>query len=115
MENEERSQIKAHYQKEIESIKGEVARLTNLLEQALSFKNGKETSAQAPVEALSANIPRTSQNLRANSINGKHFVHYAIIQPTQTHIIMDLIIERRSDDRSTGPIDHDKWVVVTER
>jgi hypothetical protein len=79
MENEERSQIKAHYQKEIESIKGEVARLTNLLEQALSFKNGKGTSAQAPMEAPSAHIPRTSHNLRANSVHGKHFVHYAVI------------------------------------
>jgi hypothetical protein len=36
MENKERAQIEARYQKEIESIKGEVARLTNLLEQALS-------------------------------------------------------------------------------
>jgi len=33
MENEERAQFEAHYQNEIESIKGEVARLTNLLEQ----------------------------------------------------------------------------------
>jgi len=31
-----------------------------LLEQALSFKNGKGTSAQAPMEAPSAHIPRTS-------------------------------------------------------
>jgi hypothetical protein len=33
MENEERAQLEAHYKNEIESIKGEVARLTNLLEQ----------------------------------------------------------------------------------
>jgi hypothetical protein len=31
MENKERAQIKAYYQKEIENIKCEVARLTNLL------------------------------------------------------------------------------------
>jgi len=41
MENERRAQLEAHYQNEIESIKGEVTRLTNLLEQVLSSKNGK--------------------------------------------------------------------------
>jgi hypothetical protein len=41
MENEERAQLEAHYQNEIESIKGEVTRLTNLLEQVLSSKNKK--------------------------------------------------------------------------
>jgi len=60
MKNEERAQIKAHYQKEIESIKGEVARLINMLEQALSFKNGKGMFAQPFVEALLAYVPYTS-------------------------------------------------------
>jgi hypothetical protein len=32
MENKERAHIEAHYQKEIESIKVEVAKLINLLE-----------------------------------------------------------------------------------
>jgi hypothetical protein len=41
MENEERAQLEAHYQNDLESIKGEVARLTHLLEQVLSSKNGK--------------------------------------------------------------------------
>jgi hypothetical protein len=41
MKNEERAQLEAHYQNELESIKGEVARLTHLLEQVLSSKNGK--------------------------------------------------------------------------
>ena len=65
MENKERAQIEARYQKEIESIKGEVARLTNLLEQALSYKSGKV--AQPSIEALLARVSHTSQNLRANS------------------------------------------------
>jgi len=42
MKNEERAQLEAHYQNEIESIKGEIARLTDLLEQVLSSKNGKK-------------------------------------------------------------------------
>jgi len=41
MDNEEIAQLEAHYQNEIESIKGEVARLTDLLEQVLSSKNKK--------------------------------------------------------------------------
>jgi len=41
MENEERAQLEAHYQNEIESIKGEVARLTNLLEQCWALKMEK--------------------------------------------------------------------------
>jgi hypothetical protein len=41
MVNEERAQLEAHYQNEIESIKGEVARFTDLFEQVLSSKNGK--------------------------------------------------------------------------
>jgi hypothetical protein len=32
MDNEERAQLEAHYQNEIESIKGEVAKLTDLFE-----------------------------------------------------------------------------------
>jgi len=44
MDNEGKSQLEAHYQKKIESIEDEVTRLTNLLEQVLSFKKGKETS-----------------------------------------------------------------------
>jgi len=41
MENEERAQLEAYYQNELESIKGEVVRLTHLLEQVLSSKNEK--------------------------------------------------------------------------
>jgi len=68
MENKGRAQIEAYYKKEIESIKGEVVRLINLLEQMLSFKNGKGTFAQPPVKALSAHIPYTSHNLRAKLV-----------------------------------------------
>jgi hypothetical protein len=57
MENEEIAQLEVHYQNEVESIKGEVARLTDLLEQVLSVKNGKRTSAQPLMEALSVRVP----------------------------------------------------------
>jgi len=57
MENKERDQIEAHYQKKIESIKGEIARLINLLEQVLHFKNTKGMFAQPPVETLLVCVP----------------------------------------------------------
>ena len=57
MENEEIAQLEVHYQNEVDSIKGEVARLTDLLEQVLSVKNGKRTSAQPHMEALSVRVP----------------------------------------------------------
>jgi hypothetical protein len=63
MKNEERAYLEAHYQNEIESIKGEVARLTDLLEQVLSSKNGKGIFAQPPVKTPSIHVPGTSQNL----------------------------------------------------
>jgi phage host-nuclease inhibitor protein Gam len=53
MENKERAQLEAHYQNEIESIKGEVDRLTDLFEQVLSSKNEKEIFAQPPMKTPS--------------------------------------------------------------
>jgi len=46
MENEERAQLEAQHQKELESLKKDVAMLTSLLEQALRSKLGEETSTQ---------------------------------------------------------------------
>jgi hypothetical protein len=57
MENEEIAQLEVHYQNEVESIKGEVARLMDLIEQVLSVKNGKRTFAQPLMEALSVRVP----------------------------------------------------------
>jgi hypothetical protein len=67
MENEERAHLKSHYQNELEFMKNEVARITNRLEQLLRAKNREGTCAQPPVGAPAAYVPRTSQNLGANS------------------------------------------------
>jgi len=79
-----------------------------LLEQALSFNNGKGMSSQPPMEAPSAHVPHTYQNLRADSVTRQQFIHFASIQPTQAQVTMDLTIERPFDDRFTDPINHDK-------
>jgi len=115
MANEERAEIEAHYQMEIESIRGEVARLTYLLEQVLSFKNGKEISAQPPMKTSSVHVPRTSQNLGANSVNEHHFVLFAPIYQSQAQITVDPTEKGPSDNKSTSPTDYDKWVALKER
>jgi Lon protease-like protein len=43
MKNEERAKLEAQHQKEVDNLKEEVARLTSLLEQALTDKSGKAT------------------------------------------------------------------------
>jgi len=110
MKNEERAQVEAHYQNEIESIKGEVARLTNLLEQVLSSKNGKGIFAQPPVKTPSIHVPGTSQNLGADSTAEQHFVPIAPIPSSQAPITMDLIADRPPDNRSTDFMNYDKIV-----
>ena len=58
MENKER----AHYQAELEAVKGEVSMLTNLLEQLLRTKNGEGTSTQPPIGAPSVHVPLRNQS-----------------------------------------------------
>jgi hypothetical protein len=115
MENEERAQLETHYQNEIESIKGEVARLTNLLEQVLSSKNGKGIFAQPPVKTPSIHVPGTSQNLGADSTTEQHFVFIAHIPSSQAPITVDLIADGPLDNRSTDFMNYDKLSALEER
>lgn len=59
-----------------------------MLEQALSFKNGKGTSAQPPMKTSSIHVPRAFQNLGKDLINGNHFIHLSPIYPSQAQITM---------------------------
>ena len=71
MENEERAHIEALYQRELENMKNDIARLKSLLEQALVSKSEEDTSTQPAVATPSVSMPATlfvftSQNLGAN-------------------------------------------------
>ena len=90
MENEERAHLESHYQTELESVKNEVARLTDLLKQLLRAKNGEGMSAQPPKGALEAHISQASQNHGANSANEQHFMPITLTQPTQAPITVDV-------------------------
>jgi len=115
MENEERAHLESHYQTELESVKNEVSRLTDLLEQLLRAKNGEGTSAQQPEGAPAAHIPQASQNQGANSANEQHFVPVAPIQPTHAPVTVDLTAEGIPDNRSPGLMDQDKLSALEER
>jgi hypothetical protein len=115
MENEERAHLESHYQTELESVKNEVARLTDLLEQLLRAKNGEGTSTQPPEGAPAAHIPQAYQNQGANSANEQHFMPIAPIQPTHSPIIVDLTAERTADNRSPSLMDQDKLYALEER
>jgi hypothetical protein len=67
MENEEKSQLEAQHQKELESLKEEVARLTSLLEQALRSKSGKATLIAHPEVMHVTHFD--PQNLEANGVS----------------------------------------------
>jgi hypothetical protein len=51
MENEKMAQLEAQYQKEIEIMKNDIARLTNLLEQALRSRLGEGPLTQPTIVA----------------------------------------------------------------
>jgi hypothetical protein len=99
----------------LESVKNEVARLTDLLEQLLRAKNGEGTSTQQPEGAPAAHIPQTSQNQGANSANEQHFVPITPIQPTHAPITMDLTTEGIPDNRSPSVMDQNKLFALEER
>ncbi|XP_011015726.1 PREDICTED: uncharacterized protein LOC105119299, partial [Populus euphratica] len=112
MENEERAHLESHYQTELESIKNEVSRLTDLLEQLLRTKNREGTSAQQLEGVPPAHIPQASQNQGANSANEQHFVPITPIQPTHAPITVDLTAEGVPDNRSPSLMDQDKLLVL---
>jgi len=67
MKNEERAQLEAQHQKEVDNLKEEVARLASLLEQALRDKFGKATHITQP-KPMFVN-PFNLLNLGANGLS----------------------------------------------
>jgi len=107
--------LEAHYQNEIESIKGEVARLTDLLEQVLSSKNRKGIFAQPPVKTPSIHVLGTSQNLGADSMVEQHFVSVAPIPSSWATITVDLTADRPLGNRSIDFMNYNKLSALEER
>ena len=72
MEHEERARLESRYQSELESVKNEVSRMTNLLEQLLKAKRGEGTSAQPATSSPVMHIPIASPILGADSVAEQH-------------------------------------------
>jgi hypothetical protein len=115
MENEERAHLESHYQNELESVKNEVARMTNLLKQLLKAKNGEGTSTQPIMGAPAAHIQGTSQNLGVDSTAEQHFVPIAPIPPSQAPITVDLTADGPPGNRSIDFMNYDKLLALEER
>jgi hypothetical protein len=89
MENEEKAQLEAQHQKEVDNLKEEVATLTSLLEQALRDKSGKATHITQP-EPMLVN-PFNPQNLGANGLLFKfqQAMHFQSTNPTRMSFTID--------------------------
>ena len=89
MEDEERVQLEAQHQKEVDNLKEEVARLTSLLEQALRDKFGKATLIARP-EPMLVN-PFNPQNLGVNGLssNFQQAMHFQPAYPMRMSFTID--------------------------
>ena len=112
MENEERSQPEAQYQRELEGVRNDVAHLTSLLEQMLRAKDGEGTSTQPDEAPPAAQIPVAPIDVGANT---PHKQHSNPTQPIQIPITMDLTNEDPQDVRVSDHVGYDKWTALEER
>nr|XP_034898165.1 uncharacterized protein LOC118036558 [Populus alba] len=88
MEHEERAHLESRYQSELESVKSEVSRMSNLLEQLLKAKN---------------------------SVTEQHFAPAIPIRPAHTLPTVDLTTDGPVDSRSSNFISQDKISALEER
>ena len=105
MENEERAHLEAHYQRELENMKDDIARLTSLLQQALVFKSREGTSTQPAVITTFVSMPSapfvfTSQNYRVVNVsdNGAVAVIISLTRsniPSQSNCNLNLLLNMR--------------------
>jgi hypothetical protein len=122
MENEERTQLDAQYQKELNGLKEDVARLTSLLEQTLRSKSGEGTSSQPAFTAQIPPTPPTFFNLPNMGVSGSsHEPQYATHFPAQPIYPMgippadELTLEGSHKDKMIGAEGLEKWAALEER
>ena len=109
MENEERSQPEAQYQRELEGVQNDVANLTSMLEQMLRARDGEGTSTQPDEAPSAAQIHVAPINTGANTPKKQH--------PNPTRLIQIPIItnEDPHDVSFSNHERYDKWIALEER
>ena len=111
MENAERTELESQYQRELEAMRNDVARLTSLLEKALRTKDGEGTSAQTEEAPPAVQSPVAPQNLGTVTPTK----HLDPSRPIQIPITMDLTGEDQQDGRFSDHAGYDKWTALEER
>ena len=89
MENEERAQLEAQHQKEVDNLKEEVARLTSQLEQALRDKSRKAILIAQPEDMHITHFD--PQNLGANRVSAEfqQTMHFQSAYPSRISSTID--------------------------
>jgi len=115
MENEKRAQLEAQYQKEVDNLKEEVVRLTNLLEQALRDKSEKATHIAQP-EPMLVN-PFIPQNLGANGLSSdfQQAMHFQTAYPTRMSLTINSIEKGSQKGKMLKEEGFEKWTALEER
>jgi len=115
MENEERAQLEAQHQKEVDNLKEEVARLTSLLEQALRDKSRKATLIAQPEPMLVK--PFNPHNLGANGLSSD-FQQAMRFQPAYPSRILSTIDSTEKESQKGKMVEEkglEKWTALEER
>jgi hypothetical protein len=114
-ENEERAQLEAQHQKEVDNLKEEVARLTSLLEQALRDKSGKATHIAQPAPMLIN--PFNPQNLGANGLssNFQQAMHFQPANPMRMSFTIDSTEKESQKSKMVKEEGLEKWIALEER
>jgi hypothetical protein len=115
MENEEKSQLEAQHQKELESLKEEVARLTSLLEQALRSKSGKATLIAQPEDMHVTHFD--PQNLEANGVSNEfqQAIHFQPTYPMRISSTIDYIEKESQKGKMVKEEGLEKWTALEDR
>ena len=115
MENEERAQLEAQHQKEVDNLKEEVARLTSLLEQALRDKSGKATLIAHPEDMHVTHF--NPHNLGANrlSYEFQQNMHFQPVYPAKISSTIDSTKKESRKGKMVKEEDLEKWTTLEKR
>ena len=115
MENEERAQLEAQHQKEMDNLKEEVARLTSLLEQALRNKSGKATLIAQPEDMHVTHFD--PQNLGANRVSSEfqQAMHFQPAYPSRISSTIDSTEKESQKGKMVKEEGLEKWTALEER
>ena len=112
MENEERAQLEAQHQKEVNNLKEEVVRLTSLLEQALRDKSGKATLIAQPAHMHVTHFD--PQNLGANGVSSEfqQAIHFQPAYPRRMSFTIDSSEKESQKGKMVKEDDLNKFIAL---